>query len=62
MTHLPPVFQKILGDTLHAYGMKPADYQPPRPPEEVRLLLGAKTDARQTQDKRAGLLGSADAI
>lgn len=39
MTHLPPVFQKILGDTLHAYGMKPAEYPEPRTPEEVRQAL-----------------------
>lgn len=39
MTYLPPVFQKILGDTLHAYGLPRVEYPEPRPPEEVRREL-----------------------
>lgn len=42
MTYLPPVFQKILGDTLAAYGMPPAQYPEPRPPEEVRQILASQ--------------------
>lgn len=53
MTYLPPTFQKILCDTLQAYGMKPADYPPPRPPEEVRQELA---------NQPAQAIGSADAI
>jgi len=60
VTYLPPVFQKILGDTLAAYGMKPVEYPAPRPPEEVRLELIRKTNASQTLDKLHAC--SADAI
>lgn len=42
MTYLPPVFQKILGDTLQAYGMPPVQYPEPRPPEEVRQILASQ--------------------
>lgn len=42
MTYLPPVFQKILGDTLQAYGMPPVPYPEPRPPEEVRQILASQ--------------------
>lgn len=42
MTYLPPVFQKILGDTLAAYGMPAMQYPEPRPPEEVRQILASQ--------------------
>ena len=42
MTHLPPVFQKILGDTLQAYGLTRVEYPEPRPPEEVRQILASQ--------------------
>lgn len=60
MTYLPLVFQKILGDTLQAYGLPRVEYPAPRPPEEVRLALSDKTAASQTLDKLHAC--SADAI
>lgn len=42
MTYLPPVFQKILGDTLQAYGLPKVEYPEPRPPEEVRQILASQ--------------------
>lgn len=42
MTYLPPVFQKILGDTLQAYGLPKIEYPDPRPPEEVRKILASQ--------------------
>ena len=60
MTYLPAVFQKILGDTLAAYGLPKLEYPAPRPPDEVRLELIRKTNSSQTLDKRHAC--SADAI
>lgn len=42
MTYLPPVFLKILGDTLQAYGLPQFEYPEPRPPEEVRQILASQ--------------------
>lgn len=59
---LHPVFAQILASTQQAYGMQ--ILPPPRPPEEVRLLLDhRKTNFRQAQDKQpAQSEHSADAI
>ncbi len=61
--HMHPIFSQIMRRTQFACGMNPTDYPPPRTPEEVRLILGAETAARQTQDKQpAPAEFSADAI